>query len=152
MPGRLKILPVEIADAAGAQAIERPGAAAERRWHAQARNCREQIGPEQRGMPGDGRAPVVADDQSVSFAECCHQRHHVADGIEDAIGGDIGGRAGSSEPPHVRRHHMKSGLRERLDLVPPRIGQFRPAVTEHHQRPFAPFKQEKFDPIGGNRA
>ena len=69
MPGRLKILPVEIADAAGAQAIERPGAAAERRWHAQARNCREQIEPEQRQATGAPQSwPMIKAFRSPSAA------------------------------------------------------------------------------------
>src|SRR3954453_629270 len=59
--GRLKILPVEIRDPALAQRIERPAAATERRWHAQARNSAKNIRPEQRGVPGYRRAPIMAD-------------------------------------------------------------------------------------------
>src|SRR3954454_6176507 len=44
--GRLEILPIEIADAALAQEVERLAAAAERRRHAQASDRREDVGPE----------------------------------------------------------------------------------------------------------
>jgi len=87
--GRLKILPVEIGDAALAQSLQRPAAAAEGRGHAQPRNPRENIRPEHRGVPGDRRAPIMADDESLLFAERRDQRDHVARGVEDAVGLDI---------------------------------------------------------------
>jgi hypothetical protein len=31
----------------------------------------------------------MADDSGLAFAERAHQRHHVPDGIEDAVGGDL---------------------------------------------------------------
>ena len=86
--------------------IERPAAAAERRRNAQARDGGENIGPEQRGVPGDRRAPVMADDDRLLFAERRDQRDHVADSVEDAVGVDVGGRAGSAESRAcpARRH------------------------------------------------
>src|SRR5258708_39513853 len=59
--------------------------------------------------------------------EGCDQRDHVADRIEDAVGTDLGGRAGLGETAHVGRHDMENGLRKRPGLGPPRGGQIMPA-------------------------
>jgi hypothetical protein len=146
----LKILPIEIGDPAFAQGIERPAAPPEGRRDAQTGHGGEYVGSEQRGVPGDRRSPVVADDHGLRLAERFDQCDHVADGIENAVGVDIGGSAGPAESPHVRRDDMETGSRDRRDLMPPGIGQFGPAVTEQHQRPFALFEQKEFDPAGGN--
>ena len=94
----------------------------------------------------------MADDDGLLFAECGNQRHHVADVIEDAVGGDIRRRAGPAEAAHIRCDDMVARRGNRRDLMPPGIGQFRPAVAEHHQRTFALFEQEYLDPVGGNGA
>jgi hypothetical protein len=65
---------------------------------------------------------------------------------------DIGGCAGSTETAHIGRRDMETRCRKRRDLMPPRIGQFRPAMAEHHQRTFALFQQKDIDPVGGNSA
>src|SRR6266849_10269979 len=66
---RLKVLPVEIGDTAFAQRIERPATASQRRRDAQAGHGGEYIGTEQRGVPGDRRAPVMADNSGPIFAK-----------------------------------------------------------------------------------
>ena len=149
---RLKILPIEIADAAFAQRIQRPPAPSQGRGNAQARNRRENIGPEQRGVPGDRRAPIVTDDDGLLFAKRGDQRDHIADVIEYAVSSDFGGCAGSPETAHVRRHDMEACRRNRGDLMPPRIGQFGPAMAKQHQRTFAVFEQKDLNPVGGNSA
>src|SRR6202158_532259 len=149
---RLKVLPIEIGDSAFAQTIERPATASARRGDAPARNGGETIGAEQRGVPGDRRAPVMTDDDRLLFAKRGDQRDHVADGIEDAVGTDIGRRSGSAETAHIRRNNMETRSRKRRDLMPPRIRQFRPAMAKQHQRTFALFEQEDLDAVGGNGA
>jgi hypothetical protein len=47
---------------------------------------------------------------------------------------------------------MEAGSRNRRDLVPPGIRQFRPAVAKQHQRTLALFEQKDIDPVGGNGA
>src|SRR3954453_8630487 len=86
----LEILPVEVGDAALTQQLERLAAAAERRRHAETRDSREDVGTEQRRMPGDWCAPVVADDHRLALAERLHQADYVADGVEDRIGRNVG--------------------------------------------------------------
>ena len=94
----------------------------------------------------------MADDDGLLFAERRHQRDHVADIVEDAVGPDISGRAGPAKPAHVGRDDMETGRRDRGDLVPPGIGQFRPAVAEQHQRTLALLEHKQLDPVGGNGA
>ena len=150
--GFLKILPIEIGDTVVAQRIERPAAAPERRRNTQARNGRENIRPEQRRVPGDRAAPVMADDGGALFAECRHQRDHVADIVEDGVGADIRRRGSASKPAHIGRHDMEARGRDGRDLMPPGIRKFRPAMTKHNKRTFALFAQKELDPVGGNGA
>src|SRR6266566_6680585 len=82
---RLKVLPVEVGDAAFAQRIDRPATAPERRGDAQAGHGGEYIRTEQRGVPGDRRAPVVADNSGAVFAKRGDQRDHVSNRIENAV-------------------------------------------------------------------
>ena len=82
--GCLEILPVEIGDAVFLQGIERQAAAAGRRRNAEAGDLGEDIRAEHRRVPGDRRAPIMADNDGLLFAERRHQRDHVADIVEDA--------------------------------------------------------------------
>ena len=119
---RLKILPVEIGDAVVPQGFERQAASAGGGWNAEARDLGEDIGPEHRRVPGDRRAPVMADNDGLLFAKRRHQRDHVADIVEDGVGADVGGRAGPAEPAHIGGDDMETGFRDGSDLVPPGIG------------------------------
>jgi hypothetical protein len=94
----------------------------------------------------------VADDKGVLLAKRCDQRDHVADRVKNAVGADLGRRAGLPKPAHVGRHDMETGLGQGRNLVPPRIGQFRPAVAKHHQRALALFKDKLINSVGGNGA
>ena len=64
----------------------------------------------------------MADNDSLPFTKCCHQRDHVADIVEDGVGADIGWRAGPAESPHIGGDDMETGCRDGSDLVPPGIG------------------------------
>jgi hypothetical protein len=118
-PWGLEILPVEIGDASFAQQVEGPAAAAERRGHAQASDLGEDIRPEHRAVPCDRRTPVVAHNHRLLFPEGCDQRDDVADVVEDAVGVDVGGRAGFAKAAHVRCDNAKVGRRQRGQLMPP---------------------------------
>ena len=48
-------------------------------WHAEADHGAEAIGAEERGRPGDRRAPIVAGDDGLRGAECVEETDHVAD-------------------------------------------------------------------------
>ena len=92
----------------------------------------------------------MADDGSAFFSQRRDQCDHVADMVEDAVGVDVGGSAGAAEAAHIRCNHAETGLGNGWNLMPPGIGQFRPAVAEQHQRTPALFGQEYLDAIGGN--
>src|SRR5205814_7596087 len=40
----------------------------------------------------------------------------------DGVSANVAGRAGPPKTPHIRRHDMKTGCRNRRDLMPPGIG------------------------------
>ena len=84
--------------------------------------------------------------------ERCDQRNDVANIVEDAVGVDLRRCAGFAKTAHVRRDDAKAGRRERGNLMPPGIGQFRPAVAQHDQWTFALFEQKHLDPVDRNRA
>jgi hypothetical protein len=73
-------------------------------------------------MPGDRRSPIVTDNDRVFFTKCRHQRNHIPDEVEDAVGGDIGRRGGLAIAPHIWGDHMIARIRDRRDLMPPGIG------------------------------
>ena len=103
-------------------------------------------------MPGNRRAPIMADDGGLRFAQRLHEADHVADRVEDAVGGNLGRRAGAAITAHVGRHDMEAGGCECWNLVAPGVGQFGPAVTEHDQGAFAFLPDENVDAVGRNRA
>src|SRR5437870_813237 len=104
------------------------------------------------GTSSARRAAVMADNGRTIVAKRAAQRGHVSNRIEDAVRTDVARRAGSAEAPHIRRHYMETRSCKRRDLMPPRIGQFRPAMAKHHQRTFALFEQKDLDPVGRNGA
>jgi hypothetical protein len=67
--------------------------------------------------------------------------------VENTVGIDVVRRAGAAEAAHIGRGNVETGLGKRRDLMSPGIGQFRPAVTENHQRAFALLMQEDLDSI-----
>ena len=87
--GRLKILPVEIGDAVGPQGFERPATATREGRHAETCDPGENVGSKHRGVPGNRRAPIVADDKRLSFFQRGNKSDHVADIVEDAVGVDV---------------------------------------------------------------
>jgi hypothetical protein len=62
------------------------------------------------------------------------------------------GGGGPAESAHIGRRDMETRSRNRRDLMPPGIGQFRPAMAKQSQRTFALLKQKYLDPVDGNRA
>ena len=150
--GRLKILPVEVGDPALAQGVERPVTAAKGRGNAEPRDPGEDVRTEHGRVPGDRRAPIMADDDGLFLAKRRHEGDHVADGVEDGVGADVTRRAALPIAAHVGRHDMETGVGQGRDLVPPGIGQFGPAVAEQHKWTFALFAHEQIDAVGGNGA
>jgi hypothetical protein len=72
--------------------------------------------------------------------------------IEDAVRIDLHGSAGSAKAPHIGGDNTEASRRYGRDLMPPGIGQFRPAMAEQHQWTVALFEQKYLDPVDGNGA
>lgn len=83
----------------------------------------------------------------ASIAEGCNQCDHVARGMENRVGVDGGRRAGAPEAAHVRGNHMKAGIGQGAQLMPPGVGQFRPPMAKQHQRPAPALADEHVDPV-----
>ena len=98
-------------------------------------------------MPGDRRAPVVPDNQRALLAERRNERDHVADIVEDRVGGDILRRGGAAKAAHVGRNRAKPDCGERDHLVAPRIPNLRPAMAQQHHRAMAVFGDIHLDPV-----
>src|SRR5215470_5087824 len=49
--------------------------------------------------------------------------------------------------PHIRRDRVEASLRERLQLMTPRVPRFRETVTQHYQWACSAFSNVHADPI-----
>ena len=88
-----------------------PAARPER--HAQPDHAAEAIRPQQRGVPCDRRAPVVAGDDRGRLAERVEQPDHVADQMEQRVLVDRLRRVGLAVAAHVGRHRVVAGIGQR---------------------------------------
>ena len=89
---------------------------------------------QQRGVPHDHGAPVVADEHRLLDADVVEQADKVAGQRMDVVVLDGIGSAGAAVPALVGGEHVIAGVRENRDLVAPRIRQFRESVGQHDQR------------------
>ena len=96
--------------------------------------ARKTSGTPHGGIPRDGCAPVVSDDDGFLLVEGAHQADDVADEMKLRIGLDPGGRIGAAVAALVRRNDAIALFRECRDLVPPGVPGLRKAVAEDHQR------------------
>ena len=83
-------------------------------------------------MPGDRRAPVVADDDGLRRAQRVEHADHVADKVEQRVLIDCLGLACLAIAAHVGRDRVVAGLGERLQLMAPRIPGFRKPVAQQY--------------------
>ena len=146
--GLLEVLQVEVGDAELLQRRQEVDIARRRVGHAHAAHRGEEIGPPQRSMPGDRRAPVVTDDHGLGLAERLDQLDHVADQVEQRVGVDRLGRLGAAVAAHVGRDAAEAGGADRLELMPPRVPALRPAMAEQHQRAAAGLGVAHVDAVG----
>ena len=88
-------------------------------------------------MPGDGRAPVVTDDDAGFLAERPDQIDHVPDQFEDRIVLAPLRPVGPAIAAHVGRHGVIAGCRQGLNLRPPADAQLGEAMDQQNQWAFA---------------
>ena len=146
--GLLEILQVEVGDAELLQRRQDVDIARRRVGHAHGAHRGKEIGPPQGCMPGDRRAPVVADDDRLGLAERLHQLGHVAHQMQQRVLVDRLGRLGAAVAAHVGRHAAKAGRAHRRELMPPRVPALRPAMAEQHQRTAADLGVAHLDVVG----
>ena len=89
------------------------------------------------GVPDDGRAPVVADQNGLLFTEMIDEPEDVADQALHVIGFERGGRVAAAIATHVGHRDAVAGRAQRRDLVAPRVPGLRPAVHHDGERPVA---------------
>ena len=102
-------------------------------------------------LPGQGAAPVVADQHRLVGAQSIDQRHHVGHQPALPVGVHLGGAAGFTVAAQVRGHRVVPGLRQRRQLITPGGPAFRETVQAKHQRRpgFAGLGDEEVHSIGG---
>jgi hypothetical protein len=77
-----------------------------------------------------------------------NQAHDIADQMEYVVGLYVFRLVRSTIPALVRRDRVKSGLSQCGELMPPRISQFRKAVTQDNQRTLALFGDVHINAVG----
>ena len=98
-------------------------------------------------MPGDRRAPIVADDDRLRRAQRVEHADHVADEMKQRVLIDGFRLACLAIAAHVGRDGAIAGLGERLQLMAPRIPGFRKAVAEEHDGSASRFGEMDRDPV-----
>src|SRR5450631_2747477 len=88
----------------------------------------------QRHLPDDEAAPVVADEDCLVDLEMGEQADQIAGQMLDVVGFYGLRTVGLALAALIRRNHPDAGLTERLDLVPPRKRDLRPAMAEDDRR------------------
>ncbi len=135
--GFLEVVPVEAPAEPLPHGPQRWLPAPEGRRHAQPRHPAHHVRPQQRGVPGHRRAPVVPDDERPLLAQRADQPDHVPHQVQDAVVGHVLGVVAAAVPALVRRDHPEAGLGQRPELVPPGVPGLREAVQQQHERALA---------------
>ena len=111
-------------------------------WHRAAREERnahahdtgDAFRRQQRELPHDHRAPVVADEHRAFLADVVEEAEQVVREVLDVVVLDRVGTRRSAVPALIGCEHAVSGRRERGDLVAPRVRQLGEPVREHDRR------------------
>lgn len=103
--------------------------------HRQADDAAKHVRAQPGGGPGHRRAPVVADDHGLAFAERLHDADHVVDQPVDAVVLEPGELRRTTVAALVDRHRAVAGGGQRVELMPPRVPGLRETMHQQHQRP-----------------
>jgi hypothetical protein len=107
---------------------------------------------EEREIPGEDAAPVVADYLCTAGAEPVDERSHVGDERLDSVGADAARLLREPISTQVRRDGPKAGGGERGKLVVPRVREFRKAVKQDDEGPRSLLGPMKGDAVHGGFA
>ena len=120
--------------------------------HAKADDRAEPVGAQQRGVPGDRGAPVMAGDDRRLGPQRVEHAHHVAHQMEQGVLVDGLWALGLAVAAHVGGDGAVAGLRQGVELVAPGIPGLREAVAEQHQRAAAFLGDVHADAVGLDQA
>ena len=101
--------------------------------------------------PGDGAAPVVADDHRLALAERLDQPAHVGDQLGERVRRHAGRLVAQVVAAEIGRDGAETGCEGR-DLVPPRVPALRKAVQQDDERPVAVDRAVELDAVGRDGA
>ena len=87
-----------------------------------------------RHLPDDEPAPVVTDENRLVDPEMIEQPDEVAGQMLEVVSLDRLGAVGRAVAALVRRDHPDARFAQRLDLITPGEGEFRPAMAQHQRR------------------
>src|ERR1700722_16819226 len=98
-------------------------------------------------MPSYRRAPIMARDYRLPFAERVQQPHHVANELEECVLLDCFWLIGPAVATHVRRHRTKPSGRKSGELMTPRVPTFRESMAQHDQRAITLLREMKSNAV-----
>lgn len=136
--GGLEVVPVELAAEQLAHRLQRRNRTALRRRDAEAHDPPDDIGPHQRGGPGDHAAQVVADDHGLLCAQFADQADGVADEVQDGVFLNRGWPVAAGVTALVNGDDVVSGPGQGRELVAPVVPAFGKAVEQENQGSFTP--------------
>ncbi len=149
-PGFLEMDDVHVAAVRGAQAHDRVDRRARQERHVHADDAAHPLFMEQRHMPSDDATTIVAAEDGLLDAECVEQPGHVAGQMLDVVLIHGGGPVRQAVAALIWRQHTIAGIRQRRNLMTPRVSEFRKAVTEHDRDAvlWAGFVHRHVDAVG----
>jgi len=107
----------------------------------------EEAGPEQSTVPGNGRTPIVPDNDRPFFPKGMDQSNHIAGQLENIICLDWLRPIRLAVATLIWSHYVESRVSERWKLVPPGVPALWKAMTEDDQRALALFNEVHLDAI-----
>lgn len=150
--GLLEIKLVELGIRRSRHEAGRARIAARPERHAEADDGVEAVQSQQRRIPGDDRAPVVADDDGGGGFKGVEKAHHVADQMKKRVLVDRFGPIALAVAPHVGGDCAKARRRKRAQLMAPGIPGFGKAVAQKHRGPIPVLRDVEADAVGLNHS
>jgi hypothetical protein len=105
--------------------------------HAHADDRAHALRMQESRMPGDRRAPVVANNDELFMTERIRQSDDVISQIDDVVGFNLRWTVAAAVATLIRRGDLEPGFNKRINLMSPEIPALREAVQENDQRAFA---------------
>lgn len=89
----------------------------------------------------------MTNDHSLLFSKPLDKPNDVANQMKDGVVIDRLRCISSAVAPLIRRHNSVTGIRQRMDLMPPGIPGLGKPMTEHHKRSTPGLNIVHIDPV-----